>query len=242
MAENNLRLLVNETLTTIKQTFDDRTVSMAQVAQCYIIVANQLLSQHNLKRDSGAFLSTFDNVPVNKETASINPNLIKGRKYVELPGLIFDNDKDGAVEYLAYTSEGKENCPPRFTNVPFTRTSPSQAQWLYLHPSTKPSPSNPYFYRVNNLLYLLGIEAVPINSLEMGLYLTIDPLQEIDIDKPFPFPSELLAVLKRQVTDLIRYNWFFGDSRQNKGDDTTDDGKNTNVPKIVSVNDNQEQQ
>lgn len=231
MAADTLRIHIEESLTVIKQTFDDKSVSRAQVAYCYIIVANDLLSKHISKRDSGAFLNQFDNVPLQKES---------NRKFIDLPGLIFDYDKDGAVEYLAYTSDGGKNCPPRFARITFTRTSPSEAQHLYLHPSTTPSPKLPYFYRIKNRLYILGLEGVPIKNLETGLYLTVDPLQEIDIDKSFDFPQELLKTLKMQVIDLIRYNWFFPKDSANTGQDETASEK-VNQQKIVSVNPQQEQ-
>jgi hypothetical protein len=239
MAADILRIHVDETLTTIKQTFDDRSVSQAQVAYCYIVASNQLLSQHNAKRNSGAFLTVFDNIPINVAGQSGVKNTVKDRKFIELPGLIFDYDKDDAVEYLAYTSDGGPNCPPRFTRTPFTRTDPSQAQWLYLHPQTTPSPKNPYFFRVGNLIYTLGLEGVPITHLEGGFYMTIDPLNEIDLDAPFNFPQELMQTLKRLVIDLIRYNWFFPKDKANEG---TDDSGKANIPKVVSVNDQQPQQ
>src|SRR3990167_6270083 len=157
MLSDPLRVHVDETLITIKQTFDDKTVSKAQVAYWYIVAANQLLSQHNLKRDSGAFLSIFPEIPIVIPTVSADPNIVKDRKYIELPGLIFDYDKDNGIEYLSYVSDGGAGCPPRFTRTKIMRTSPGEAEWLYLNPHTAPSPKNPYFYRVNSLIYFLGI-------------------------------------------------------------------------------------
>lgn len=236
-----LRIHCDESLTTIKQVFADRSVSRAQIAYCYIVCANQLLAQHNIKRDSGAFLTIFDGIPLQISKVSETSNLVKDRKYIELPGLIFDFDKDGAIEYLAYTSDGGEQCPPRFTKVPLTRTSPSESRWLYLHPSTMPSPKNPYFYRIENFVYTLGLERTPITEMELGAYMTINPLQEINLDAPFVFPMELMVVLKKQVIDLIRYNWFFSSDRKADGDDTNAN-KTTNIPKTISINPQEQQQ
>ena len=241
MGYDILRVHVDETLTVTKQVFDDRSISRAQVAYCYIVCANQLLAQHNIKRDSGAFLTIFDGVPLQIAKVSGDSDLVKDRKYIELPGLIFDFDKDGAVEYLAYTSDGGEQCPPRFTKVPFTRTSPSEAHWLYLHPQTTPSPKNPFFYRVGNFLYTLGLEKTPIKELEIGAYMTIDPLQKINLDAEFIFPMELMKILKMQVLDLIKFNWAYPSERKNEGDDASTPQK-TSVPKVLSVNDNQQEQ
>jgi hypothetical protein len=241
MAADTLRTHLEETITTIKQTFDDKSVSRAQVAYCYIVVANDLLSKHIVKRDSGAFLTIFDNVPLTvSSTSSSADNTVKNRKFIELPGLIFDYDMDGAVEYLSYVSDGGEGCPPRFTRTPFTRTSQSQSRWLYMHPSTEPSPKNPYFYRAGTKIYTLGLECVPVKYLEAGLYMTVDPLNKIDIDQPFNFPQELLKTLKMQVIDLIRYNWFFPKDSANTGEDETTTAKVDNR-KIVSVNPQPEQ-
>lgn len=233
MAADTLRIHIDETLTTIKQTFDDRSVSRAQVAYCYIVAANQLLAQHNAKRDSGAFLTVFDGIPL-----QMGGEGVKDRKYIKLPGLIFDFDKDNGIEYLAYISDGGPGCPPRFTKTVLSRTSQSEARHLYLHPQTTPSPKNPFFYRVGELIYTLGLEGVPVPALEGGFYMTIDPLLEIDIDKPFNFPQELLQTLKRLVIDLIRFNWFFPAAKVNDGNDEAAQQK-VNPPKVISVNDQQ---
>jgi hypothetical protein len=113
-------------------------------------------------------------------------------------------------------------------------------EWLELHPNTKASPKEPYFYRVGNLLYLFGLEKVPVKNIEAGLYLAIEPVTEIDIDAPFDFPEELLSVLKRQVIDLVKFSWFFPQDRENSGADESQTGK-ANFPKIASVNQQAEQ-
>lgn len=242
MAEEKLRIIVDDILTTIKQTMDDKSVTRAQVAYWTIIVGNQLLGQHIAKRDSGAFLSTFTDVPVIIPQQNSNPDVVKNRKHVELPAAIFDYDIDGGIGYIAYESDGGPACPPRFTKQPFTRTTPRQAQWLYMNAYTKPSPKNPYWYRTGNKIYLLGLEQIVVKKVEMGIYMTIDPLQEIDIDKPFRFPAELLHILKRQVLDMARFSFFFPKDRQNTGSDETMEEQSQGIPKVVSVNAQDQQQ
>lgn len=238
MATDRLRIVVDDILQTIKQTFDDRQISQAQVAYWVILVGNQLLGQHNAKRDSGAFLATYVDVPVHKALNSSNPDVVKGRKYIELPAGIFDYDKDGGVEYIAYYNPD-ENCDPEMRHKTIQRTSPGELQWLNLKPQTKPSSKTPYWYRTGDIIYLVGIESIPVKFVEIGIYQTIDPLEKIDIDKPFYFPQELLHVLKRQVTDLARFSFLFKDDRSNDG---TDEEATKNVPKIISVNEQQGQQ
>lgn len=239
MAADRLRVVVDDILSTIKQTFDDKQISQAQVAFWVIVVGNQLLSQHNAKRDSGAFLSTFTGVPVKLAQSSSNPDIVSGRKYIELPGTIFDYDKDAGVEYIAYYRDENPECEPDLMKKTIQRTSPGELQWLKLNAYTRPSLSNPYWYRTGEIIYLVGLENSPIKEVEIGLYLTIDPLEKVDIDKPFHFPSELLSVLKRQVTDLARFSFLFKDDRSNDGDQNEG---NQNVPKVASVNDQQQVQ
>jgi len=235
MAIDRLRVTVDDILVTIKQTFDDKQISQAQVAYWTIIVANDLLGKHNAKRDSGAFLTTFVDIPVQVATKSTNPNIVAGRKYVELPGNIFDYDKDGGVEYIAYYRDEQPECQPDFQRKTIQRTSPGELQHLQLSPYTKPSISNPYWYRTSDIIYLVGLETSPVKFIEMGVYMTISPLEKIDIDQPFNFPAELLHVLKRQVVDLARFSFLFPKDTSNDGSDTAGDSKQ-NIPKIQSVN------
>lgn len=241
MAADTLRVVVDEIATTIKQTFDDKVVSQAQVAYWTIIVGNTLLGQHIAKRDSGQFLSIFSDIPVKVATKSVLPNIVKGRKYVELPGGIFDFDLDGGVEYIAYYNPD-EKCDPEFQKKTIQRTSPGQLQWLNINIHTKPSPKQPYWYRAGDNLYLVGIEKVPVKFIEMGIYMTIDPLEKIDLDKPFPFPQETLEALKRRVVDLARFSFLFKKDDGNDGSDTASDPTGNTVPKILSVNDQNQQQ
>lgn len=238
MATDKFKIVVDEIRETIRQTFDDKLVSRAQAAYWVIIVGNRLLGQHISKRDSGKHLSIFTSIPIEKVASSDNHNIIKGRKFITLPKNIFDFDKDGGVEYIAYY-DPDERCEPEFAKKVFQRTTPSELQLLNLNDMTKPSAKNPYWFLVEDgIIYLVGIEKTPARYAEIGIYATIDPLETIDLDKPFPFPQELLEQVKRQVVDLARYSFLFpGTDRSNDGDDTASDTQNKTIPKINSVND-----
>lgn len=204
---DKLKIIVDEIRTTIKQTFDDKVVSRAQVAYWVIIVGNKLLGQHNSKRNSGAFLNVYI-VPVKVSKTTQLPNLIKGRKYIELPAAIFDYDMDGGVEFISYYDDSSE-CKPEYRRKTFHRSSPSKSQWFELNDKTAPSPESPYFERRGDIFSLLGIESVPVKEIEVGIYQTISNLEKIDLNADFFFPQELLSQLKREVTDLARYSFPF---------------------------------
>lgn len=242
MYNDRLRVVVDEIRKSIRQIMDDSKITPAQVTYWIRISANKLLGQHISKRSSGAYISTFDNVPVLIANNSSAPNFVKGRKFVQLPGEIFDFDGDRGIEYISYVSDGGPLCPPRFTQVTFQRTTQKQSHWLYKHPDTMPSPSNPYFYRAAHNIYLLGVEKISVPYLEMGIYMPIDPIEMLDInyDQPFNFPAELMETLKASVIAIARYSFIFPqESRANEGGEEFDRQQQA-IPKTQSVNPQQQ--
>lgn len=240
MNNSTTRTVVDEILVTLKQIYDDKDITRAQAAYWVITVGNDLLAKHIGKRNTGLFITTFPEVPVSVAKDNSVHNIVKNRKYVELPEMVFSYDKDRGVNYVAYESTGGQGCPPRFTNVQITRTTQAESRWLYKSVNTKPSPKQPYYYLSGNIVYFLGIERVPVKNVEMGLLTTINPIEKIDIDQPFPFPAELLPQLKRGVIDLARYSFFVpdGDSK-NDGTSTT---PTANIGKVQSVNQPQQEE
>lgn len=237
-----LRHIIDDIAEDLKQTLDDKTIQPSQIAYWIILIGNRLKSQHIGKRDSGSFLSVYDEVPVQVKKESKLPNEIKNRKFFRLPRTIYDYDKDGGIDYISYCLDyDHEGCPPAFTNVTFDRTTPSKSERLYFSKYETPSPSKPYFYIVGDYVYLLGIECVDIKSLEIGIYSALAPITEIDIDAPFDFPDELLAILKRQVLDLGRFSLLMPEEKLNDGANQIEGGA---IPtsKISSVNDLTEDQ
>lgn len=238
MSQTLLRTVVDDLATDFKQVFDDKQIQKSQIAHWVIMLGNRLLSQHIAKRDSGAFLNIYVNVPIQVVNVSSNPNIIKNRKFIELPTCIFDYDKDGGIEYISYyVDDLKVGCPPPFTRQTFTRTTPSDAQRLYMSKYEEPSPINPYFYRAGQSVYLLGIECVNPKEIEIGIYSTIKPITDadIDLDAPFPFPEELLIQLKRQVLDLGRFVMVIPEERVNDGIDS-ENVQQAPLSKLTSVN------
>lgn len=234
---STLRFLAYDIITALKQTVDDRDIQPTQIGFWAITLANRILSQHIGKRDSGAFLTVWPNVPVIEPTQTQQVNIVEGRKYIELPEWIFDFDKDGAIVYMAYISDGGPGCPPRFQKQRFERTTPAQAIWLNSNPYTKPSPLRPYYYRTGSLIPLLGVENINITGVEIGINSTIKTVDKIDIDAPFEFPEELMDVLRRQLLDLGRFILAVPSERTNLGDDPiTDQQQAVPTNKIVSVN------
>jgi len=238
MAGTLLRTIVDDLMKDFKQQFDDKQLQKSQVAHWVIMVGNRLLMQHIGKRDSGAFLSIYPDVPIQVAAQNNAPNIIKGRKHIILPETIFDYNLDGGVEYISYYVDREENgCPPPFTRQTFTRTTPGDVQRLYMNKYEEPGPKNPYWYRAGQYIYLLGIECINPKAVEIGIYSTIKPITDpdTDLDKPFKFPEELIIQLKKQVLDLGRFVMVIPEERVNDGIDS-ESQKAVPMNKMTSVN------
>jgi hypothetical protein len=224
---HTLRVVADDIMVTLKQTINDRQIQRSQVVYWVLLIGNKLRSQHIAKRSSGMFLNTFGSVPVQKDT--------KGRKYFELPMQIYDYHNDRGIDYVCNGKQTAEECPPIFTRATYTRTTPKESEWLFKSKYTTPNPQNIYWYRTQEKIYLLGIEASEaVKDVEVGLYTILDPVTQVNIDEPFDFPEELLSQLKREVLDLGRFVLLVPEERKNDGDN---DLNTSQVPtnKLVSV-------
>jgi hypothetical protein len=189
------RFVVHDIWTMLKQQYDDADITLTHATYWCSVVANRLLSQHIEKRDSGAFLTVYNNLPVLIEQGT-------NYKYITLPQNIFDFDRDDGVHILSYNAS--IDCVPPFASVKFTRTTPAGVIRLHWTQEEKPTPDNPYFYRIGNNLYLLGLENIAAPTLEGAFFQTISPYP-LDLNENFPFPDELITVLQRYVFDLGRF-------------------------------------
>lgn len=229
-----LRTVVDDVATSLSQIFDDKQIQKTQVAHWIIQVGNRLKAAHIGKRDSGAFLSIWAGIPIQTVDTTTNPNSIAKRKHIILPTSIFDYDKDGGIEYIAYYHE--DDCGNEIKRI-FTRTTPSDLQRIKMSRYEKPSPTNPFWYRAHEYIYLEGIECISPKFLEIGIYSTLTPITDpdIDLDGPFDFPEELLIQLTRQVIDLARFVLMIPSERINDGDDQAQ-GTQMPTAKLTSVN------
>jgi len=190
-----LRYIVFDALRSIRETHPDANVTIAQAAYWTIVHGDRLRKIHIGQADSGAHLVTFKDVAV-----LVDPDL--GRNYFILPAAIYDFDDDKGIDYITYRPEIDRN-DPVFTSVQFTRTNIPASRRLYMNEDERPKPSDPYFYRVSDRIYLLGCEQINLLFVEAGLYTTLLPVDtSLDLDAVFDFPPELLPQLKAEVVGL----------------------------------------
>lgn len=188
------RTVTDDLLVILKQHFDDREITFAQVLWWVILAADRLKILHISKRESGAFMTTF--VVDTQGDADLND-----RRFISLPAQIYDMDLDAGVDYMAYFVQGEDK---HLTRIQFYRTSPAQARSQSGNPDRKPSPRNPHYYREGNRLYLLGVTS-DVEKVEIGLFLTLPDITAVDIDQEIPFPAELMLILQRNVMEIGRW-------------------------------------
>lgn len=204
-----IRHVVYDILNDLQQIYDDASLTPFKVYYWVCIHADRLKKQHMAKIDSGAYVSPFH--------LAVAVDNVTGRNYFVLPSAIYDFDEDDGIDYITY-APGIDLSLPMFAGVTFTRTTPSKAARLYFREEEQPSPSNPYFYRLSERIYLLGVEQINITAVEAGLKTSFNPVDPtLDIDSEFQFPSDLLPLLKRQLLDMGRFVLNIPSDRINDG-------------------------
>lgn len=226
-----LRYIVYDLLRDFKQAFSEASISEYQLTYWVLVHADRMKKQHIQKLDSGEYIHIFD-VEIEADSSKDD------RRYLPMPARVYDFDLDKGIAFINYYPTD-DNTPTDI--ITFSRTTAATIRLLYFRGEETPSLTNPYFYRVNDKLYLLGVDALTYpTALEVGLYSTLDPTDlTLDIDQDFDFPQDLIPVLKRQVLDMGL--WVL-----NVPSDLVNDGANIkeDVPqkKFTSVNDfNQDQ-
>ncbi len=230
-----LRQISGDIHKNLKQMSDDADISFAQVVFWVSFFVNKYRYTKAQQVDSGAYLSIFSDVPVTMFAVNSNPNEVATRKYFELPVAIYDWDKDKAIKFITY-SPFDGVCFPNFTGVTFIRTTPVASKRLFMSKYEIPTPKNPYWYRVGNLVYLLGVECIDISSVEIGLITPFDPINNCGLDDELA-DIEMLEYIERSVLDLGRFVMMLPSDQLNDATDTvTNTDSEVTKQKIVSVN------
>lgn len=235
------RYVAYDIQTTLKKNFDQADILLPQILYWIQVVANNIRARHYEETNTDAFLSTFSSVSVQVDG--------KGRPYIDLPSQIMDLSNDRGVSYITYNHDSGCCCSgPAFAQVFFQPTKAAAAHRLYGDEYEKPSPQNPYFYRVGekvdnvsvNRLYFLGLECIKPIDVEIGLMCSLNPSMVCDIDDEVPLPDELISVLITEVLQLGRFVTFMPEERVNEGGDNAKATVN-NVPDIQAQDQQQQQ-
>jgi len=217
MAGYTYREVVYDIWQSLKQNFDDGELTLAQVLYHVSVSANRLKYQHlnNELKDSstigGDYLRVYSNIPIQSQSTSSNPSVIKNQKYIIIPARIIDLPRDGGIKYITY-DHLDPNCCYGPNQVNFTRTTPGFGiQRLYGNEYEKPSEANPYFYVIEDesgngvKVYLLGLECSSIAKLQIGCYAYTTAADIKSLDDILDLPEHLIEVLKYNVISLGKF-------------------------------------
>lgn len=228
-----MRQLAGSIHVALKKIDDDADIKLNQVIFWCTFFINKYKTIKAQQFDSGQYLTIFPNVPISTFTAHAT-NEVEGRKYVQLPSTILDMDGDKGIDYISY--QDKEGaCGPSMAYVKFSRTTPSKIKRVYMSAYEKPSPANPYFYRSGDYLYLVGIECIVVNFVEMGLITAFDPFSDCELDSDLGVGADVISDIYRNVLELGRFVMNVPNINLNDG---TDNMSTESAPKqrVVSVN------
>jgi len=213
MAVSTYRYIANEISKTFNYNFPDSTVTFPQIMY-WVLVAENYIRQRSLKVTmTGSFLTEFTAVPVLSDA--------QGRKYFTLPSQVLDLENEKGIDYILY----QQGNVPYGKQIRLQQTDADIIDKLYWNKYENPSPSNPYFYRVNQTIYTLGIENVPITTLQMGLYTALDTRpNQVNADSPIFINEEQVVSLREMVFGFAKLALVVPKDRMEVGDDERNEG------------------
>ncbi|MFI4962849.1 MAG: hypothetical protein ACHP6H_03225, partial [Legionellales bacterium] len=202
------RYLIFNILESLKSVFPDASINEAQVYFWIANVENLFKKRHLQQHTTGSYLTRFGAVNV----------LYDGpRQYMELPAAIFDYDFEKGIEYISYTTALGTN---PFTQTFFQMVQANEAYRLYYSQYERPTPKNPYAYRVGSRLYFLGTETVSLKQVECALYSAVDPRYTmVNIDSFSSLNPEQVHDVEKEVLNLARWSLSVPDYRVESGAD-----------------------
>lgn len=203
------RYAVADCKNTLKMLTKDSEVS-SETMIFWIRTCENYIRQRTLRvMATGSYLSEYygiNAIPV--QTDNI-------KKWITIPS-IYDLDFEKGIDYISY------NLPktPFSKQVRFTQTDAGIIDQLWYSPYEAPEPSNPYFYRVGNNIFLLGIEGVSVVNVNVGLYSALDPRPIfLSPDAYLQIDDEQYPSLKNMVLNLGKFVLIVPSSRDEVGAD-----------------------
>lgn len=207
-----------------KKTYDDSDLTLNQILFWINVVAARLRKENEKEFETGKYLSIFSPVSVQVDTALHN------RKYIDIPADVADLDENKGIQYITYNYETNCCClGASFAQVIFQPTHPAKAFRLMMDEYEKPSPKQPYFYRVSgvegcgnvNRIYFLGLECVDVKDVEIGLVCNTSSAGECSLDDEIALPQHLIEDLITRVLNLGRFLLISPQENVNEGSDLT---------------------
>lgn len=226
------RYAVSDLKLSLKIITKDAEISTESVIFWVMTCQNFIRQRHLKVSATGSYLSEYygtNSLPVETDTI---------KKWINLPVGIYDLDNEKAIDYLILNTPGVpfSKCPR------CTQTDANIIDLLHWNPYEKPSPSNPYFYRVGNQIFILGIENVAVPTVSLGVYGALDPRPIfLNPDSPLGINDEEYPQLKEMVMNLGRFVMVVPSNRTEQGDDARNESLKTFAKATSKEQDNPEE-
>jgi hypothetical protein len=206
---STFRYAIYSVLEGLKSAFPDADLDESMAFYWFATTSNLFRKRHLQSTPTGAYLTKFTGVPVLYDGA---------RQYIELPAAIYDYTMEKGISYMSY--DRPVNVPPVFTQTFFEFVQAAEIHRLYYSPYERPSPKNPYAYRMKDKLYLLGTEHVSLKTLEIALYAAIDPrITMNNLDDDCGLNEEQISQVTLEVLNLGRWTLSIPSYRAETGTD-----------------------
>jgi hypothetical protein len=223
MKRVSYRYLAFSSLAALKKVFADSDIKLLDILFWVKMAVNSVVAKTLTgKPPTGSYLATFTNVPViynNKD----NGSLLFRKKYLSLPANIFDLPLDNAIDWMNFRNPSfipNCGCKEHFT---FQRSTLVQIKLMYDTAFEKPGiEDNFYFVRVNDLLYLFGIEDVQVKAVDMAIRTSVSPyISSMTLDDEVMLNDEQVLDVISKVVSIGRYVMMVPKERVEDGTDTT---------------------
>lgn len=225
------RYFVYDVLQSFKSSYPDADIKDNHILYWTRTIENLIRKRHLDRTETGAYLTIFDGISVLIDS--------RQRKYFELPAPIYDLVMEKGIEFISYDRPNGI----AFTQTFFQVTSPAEAHRLYYTAQERPASDNPYFYRVNKNVYLLGVELLNLKFVQAGLYAALDPKSSmVDLDDEIGLNEEQIHSLRIELLNMGRYVMMVPSDRLETGADDRAGAERTRLRTTLTNQEEQQQQ
>lgn len=222
-----------------QQAGDDAQVTPNQLMMWATWIVNKYSYLQLARRKTGSYLSIFPSVSVVRPDNSSTKDVVKHRKHLVMPAAIYDLPRDRGVEYITYPHDFVATAGyTHLQDISFQYIQMSEIRHVGMGPYSRPSVENPYYYVHGKYIGLLGVEDLPVTSLEIGLNTPFDPFSKNSIDDPVPVLEQFGDTIAREVFEMSRIQLLMPGDDQNEGRGRPEG--QVSKQNVVSVNNNPE--
>jgi len=223
------RYLTNSLSDFFKQAKADNTISQGQITM-WIKMAINVIKKNEFDKYTlqimGSNRVIFTDIALSLQYTNAG-NVLKNRKHFTLPAPIFDLFNESGIDWIDFD-------PPANLDCGITTFEPITMNEIQMLSSFE--KMNRYFVRIDQEVYLIGIEDIPVTTVNVCLIAAEEPnLTNTQWDAPIQLDGEEMAAVYNQVINWGLTAMRIPDNRTETGADKT------KVPAYKALTQQQEQ-